>query len=85
MEKQHPPVTGSLRFWRAWCREYGGKLKIVHKNPRGVISIVQGGIRHVYHHDKYGKGDDKYSWGSSFPVDFLAQLANAFQKNNPDV
>lgn len=83
-DRAHPPVTGSLPFWRAWCREHGGVLKVVHRNPRGVIEITQGQMRHVYHFDKYGKGDGKYSWGSSFPVDFLARMTNAYLEANPD-
>lgn len=77
-ERVHPPVSGTLRFWRAWAREHGGTVKVVHRNPRGVIEIVQGGARHIYHFDKYGRRDGKYSWGSSLPVDFLAQMAAAY-------
>lgn len=83
-EAVHPPITGSLRFWRAWCREYGGIVKIVHRNPRGVIEVIQGGIRHIYHFDKYGKNDGKYSWGSSMPIDFMSQCLNAYCEANPD-
>lgn len=83
-ERVRPPFDGSLAFLRAWCREHGGTLKIVHKNPRGVIEILQGGMSHIYHHDKYGKHDRKYSWGSSIPVDFMAQCMNAYHKAHPD-
>lgn len=79
-----PPFDGTLRFYRAWCREHDGVLEVVHKNPRGVISITQGGYKHVYHHDKYGKGDGKYSWSSTMMVGFLTACVNAYIEANPD-
>ena len=83
-EYVHPPFSGTLRFFRAWAKKHGGTVTIVHRNPRGVISVVQGGARHVYHFDKYGNRDGKYSKGSQMPVDWLAQMSAAYTEANPD-
>ena len=83
-ERVDPPFDGTLEFYRAWAKKHGGTVKVVHKNPNGVISITQGGYNHVYRHDKYGKGDDKYSWSSTMMVGFLAACANAYVEANPD-
>lgn len=84
VERANPPFSGSFEFYHAWCKEHRGTLRVAHKNPRGVIVITQGGQRTVFHHDKYGKGEDKYFWGSTMPVDFFAQCALAYHKANPD-
>lgn len=83
-DRVNPPFDGTLRQYRAWCRKHGGTLKIAHRNPRGVISISQGGFNHVYKFDKYGKGDGKYSWSSSFVEDFMARATAAAMKEFPD-
>jgi hypothetical protein len=70
------PFDGTLRQLRAWAHRHGGYVSIIHRNPRGVIELVQGGVRTVYHHDKYGKRDGRYSWSSTYPVDFLVRAVN---------
>ena len=83
-EQVDPPFDGTLEFYRAWAKKHGGAVEVVHKNPNGVISITQGGYNHVYRHDKYGNGDDKYSWSSTMMVGFMAACVDFIQGILPD-
>ena len=83
-ERVDPPFDGTLEFYRAWAKKHGGTVKVVHKNPNGVISITQGGFNHVYRHDKYGKGDGKYSWSSTMKIGFMAECVSAYMEAHPE-